>query len=264
MSKILFTNNRLTNTKYNMTVKENEKGHFHVVLGAVNAKNNQNETYIDQGLDKLLSEGGYLSVAHKLQAGLMGGEAMHPRRTPGMTDAQWMHRNLQIDTLRQAYVIHTIETKQTTLTEAGCEKPVTLLEGWIECDDSDVGNKLRARLRNKNVNVTFSIRCFARETFPGSNIWYITKIITFDWVDIPGMSYASKNGTDGLVLKTEDGQLLRDIEAIGYDVPMTTDLVNELNQETDGLKTESAQHVKDISRMIEMHDSDEGFVFSKW
>lgn len=260
MSKLLFQNKRLGNKGYNLKVPRNDQGHFKVVLGAVNTFNNQNELYIDKNLKELLEEDGYLSVANRIKSGLMGGEAMHPRREPGMTDAQFMHRNLQIDNVRRAYTIHSLETEQTKVRENGVDKNVTLIWGWIECEAGDLGDKLKARLLNEAINVVFSIRCFARETVRGNNIWYITKLITFDWVDIPGVKYAGKDGIDGLVLKTEDGLNIDDYDSVVVD----TALLDTMSNDSIICKTESAQYIPDLKAMCIKNDDTRGFVFNQW
>lgn len=257
MNKILFKNARINNDS-NKKVPRNKEGHFYVVLGAVNAYNNRNELYIDKNFKELLEEEGYLSVANRVTSGLMGGEAMHPRREPGMTDAQFISRNLQIDGIRRAFTIHTVETKHTTVRERGVEKPVTLICGWIECDVSDNGNKLKALLENDNINVVFSIRCFARETVLGNNIWYITKLITFDWVDIPGAQYASKNGIDGLALKVEDANDNSDYISVEIDSTILEEMAGD-----EVCRTESANYISELQKMCAVHDTDE-FVFVNW
>lgn len=196
-STILFTNKMVGR---NINVEKNDKGWYRVKIGEVNAFNNKGEYYLDTGLRELLTEkNSYLSVANRLESGLLEGEVTHPIRE-GHSDSDWLSRNLIIDGARATHKFMQIDYIVTNRKELG--NNVVELWAWILPTENDLGRALKADLDNPDVNVAFSIRCFSKlVTYNGHPARVITKIICWDKIDIPGIKNAVKGGSVEAITK---------------------------------------------------------------
>ena len=208
-------------TNVNGDVETREDGAFKVILGSLNSFNVHNELYAATGMEELLTVGGYHSFASKLKRKTIKGESRHPFREPGMTDTEFVNRNLIVDNTTASHHILEIMLEQTT----EVEKPgtnVILIWAWIKPTDNDLGRSLKADLLDKSVNVCFSIRCFSvLRVIDGIPTRIITSIMTWDWVDNPGMPRSAKLGISASAasLTKEDSR---------HEIEMTEDLIESL------------------------------------
>lgn len=177
----------------NITVEKNSKGWYKVLLGQLNAFNSNNEFYVLDGFKELLSEeNSYLSVKNRLESGLLKGECTHPLRE-GHSDQDWLTRNLVI---HEGFASHQfMDFELETTNEKNMGEMVVNVWGWILPTENEHGRSLKADLDNPDVNVAFSIRCFSKIfNYKGVIARRITKIITYDRIDIPGLKNAVKGG----------------------------------------------------------------------
>jgi len=246
-----------SNSAYKMANKNNEKredGAYKVILGALNASNIHGQFYVASGVKELLTTGGYHSIASKISRGLLKGEGRHPFKLPGMSDSDFVNRNLIVDNVTASHHIFEVLLEETNEVEANGVK-VILIWGWVKPTDNDLGRALKADLDDINVNVAFSIRCFSiLKNANGIPTRYITNIVTWDWVDNPGIARAVKPGTNAPVLTAENAMC---------DIAITIELLEELKDMNIAVTTENGDNLALISSLVR-RVSDEVPIYKKW
>lgn len=232
---VLFSNKMVG---LNINTEKNEKGWYRVKLGELNTFNSKGDYYLDNGVKDLLSEkNSYLSVANRIETGLMEGEVTHPIRE-GHSDNDWLTRNMVIHGGFASHKFMQIEYVPTDRMDQG--RQVIEIWGWILPTSNTHGDALRADLENPDVNVAFSIRCFTKETYVnGLKCKIITKIITWDRIDIPGLKNAVKGGSRDAIINRQE-TIAREAGLMDYII--TDNLIDNVidNLENVSLSTESA------------------------
>lgn len=254
--QVLFSNslNKIGNNK----VEKREDGAYKIILGALNAFNVHSEFYLTDGVKNLLSSGGYHSLASKLKRGLLKGEANHPFKLPGMTDSEFVNRNLIVDNALASHHILEVLLEETNEVEANNAK-VVLIWGWIKPTDNEHGRALRASLEDEDVNVAFSIRCFSvLRNINGLASRYITNIVTWDWVDNPGIARAVKPATSKSSLTTENASLGNE-----KDIVITKDMIDELKDKNSSVTTENSDAVS-LLNTLEKRVSGDKPLYKRW
>ena len=256
IAKVLFTN-RLVGL--NIKVEKNDRGWYRVKLSELNTYNNKGEYYLADGFKELLEEKkSYLSVANRLESGLLEGEVTHPIRE-GHTDNEWVTRNLVIDGARTSHAIMQLEYVPTDRTDNG--RTVIEVWGWILPTDNDAGRALKASLENPDVNVAFSIRCFSRTvTINGVVCRIITKIITWDKIDIPGLKNAIKGGDRNAIFNRQN-EITR--EAGLVDIYLDDEQLDEIitGLKDNSITSESANDMISVFRDLKSNKED---AFMSW
>lgn len=198
-ANVLFTSIFYGKTDEGKKVGEDK---YEVVLGALNSYNNNGTPYLEIPLKTLLKEDGYHSAGYKIKQGKLKGEADHPIREAGQSDAEYIDRNLMVSNARASH--HILKIWYETIDDEEIPgRKVVLIKGIIKPTDNEHGRALKRDLDDPEVNVCFSIRCFSREvTLNGTIGRSITRLLTFDWVDNNGLTYASKPRTSTSYNKT--------------------------------------------------------------
>lgn len=176
----------------NKVLEQDANGYYRVTLGALDAFNASGDFYLKDGITELIENESH-SLARRLKAGYLKGEAGHPVFETGMTKAEFFSRNLRI---HQPLVSHHIREIILTPTNQPSGLPgrgnVVLIEGWIKPSGIH-GDALKKDLDNPECNVAFSIRSFTQDTVIGGvNIKKLAQIVTWDWVVEPGIQLANK------------------------------------------------------------------------
>ncbi len=254
--QVLFSNSldKIGNNK----VEKREDGASKVILGALNAFNVHNELYLIDGVKNILSNGGYHSLSSKLTRGLLKGEANHPFKLPGMTDSEFVNRNLIVDNTLASHHILEVLLEETDEVEANGAK-VVLIWGWIKPTDNEHGRALKASLEDESVNVAFSIRCFSvLRNINGVACRYITNIVTWDWVDNPGIARAVKPATSKSSLTTENASI-----GTEKDIVITKDMIEELKDKNSDVTTENGGTMT-ILNTLEKRISGDAPLYKRW
>jgi hypothetical protein len=176
----------------NKVLEQDANGYYRVTLGALNAFNASGDFYLEDGIKDLI-ENESNSLARRLKAGYLKGEAGHPVYEPGMTKAEFFSRNLRI---HQPLVSHHIREIILTPTNEPSGLPgrgnTVLIEGWVKPSGIH-GDALKKDLDNPECNVAFSIRSFTQDVMIGGvNVKKLAQIVTWDWVVEPGIQRANK------------------------------------------------------------------------
>ena len=172
-------------------LQKDDQGYYKVILGAVNTYNSAGEYYGDHYIEDLFGPNTY--IGNMLAKGCLMGEVNHPQFVPGMNRFDYFMRNNRIDQLNASHLIKSIEIVDANKTEGG--RPKKYIVGWVKPLESTKGGKiLKELLDTPEANVCFSIRCVIDPASPSSDM-KIKTVITFDWVDLPGIAEANKFDT---------------------------------------------------------------------
>jgi hypothetical protein len=188
----------------NRQLEKDANGYYRVTLGALNAFNASGDFYLAEGIKEFIENESH-SLARRIKAGYLKGEAGHPVYETGMSKAEFFSRNQRI---HQPLVSHHIREIILTPTDKPSGIPgisnLVLIEAWLK-PSGTYGDALQKDLENPDCNVAFSIRSFTNDSvIGGTNIKKIVQIITWDWVVEPGIQLAnkfSKLGTESICLE---------------------------------------------------------------
>lgn len=165
-------------------------GYRTVVLGGLNVYNSAGELYTDDAAVRELFQGSGL-LMKRMGRGRLRGEYGHPKQLPGESDRDFINRIFLINEDRIC-----VHFKEIYLDDKNVKdekgKPIVAIIGKI-APSGPFGDTLKRSLENKNENVCFSIRAFTDDQrVRGINYRQLKTIITWDYVNDPGISFAEK------------------------------------------------------------------------
>lgn len=198
MSDVITLTSIVSPTIKNGQLEKDDKGYYLVNLGGFNIFNRHNEFYRVNDIDKLLKDerGGANLFLIRMKEGYLTGEAGHPVYKAGMSPADWFSRNVRLDVTNVSHHIRDVFVER--LNEAPIipgSGPAYRIKGWVKPSGKH-GAALQSVLDNPDMNVAFSIRCLTKDTtVNGYKVRDVKEIITWDWVDVPGISKANKWST---------------------------------------------------------------------
>lgn len=179
----------LMGTNKRGTLTPNADGYYRVVLGALNHYNSRGQYYPRDVALPLFEASG--SLMRRIATGNLRGECGHPRQLPGMSDRDYTARLHDIDEKNVAFHIRRIDLVDGERDEQG--RPITLIIGEVRPSAGPQGIALKDALDNRSEDVCFSIRAFSQD-FPSGGRYekHLKQIVTWDWVNEPGLSAAHK------------------------------------------------------------------------
>ena len=216
-------------TNGNNQLTQDKDGYFLINLGGVNIHNNKNGFYRLKDPSLLLGEGDLKDNPFRMFLGMLKngyvlGEHDHPKFEPTMNIMTYMERfksiprNRASHTIKYPLILKPLD-EETKVPGAG--QPTRIM-GWVKPILGPFGESLRNQLLDPAVNVAFSIRSITKPAgkSDGVEILDLVDIITFDWVNSPGIAAANKFST----LRGESGS------DIAIDIP---DEILEQSKEID-------------------------------
>ena len=182
------------------TVEKDDQGYYLVNLGGFNVFNQSGAFYLVTDVNQLLfgeRNGKPNPFLHRLKSGYLTGEANHPEKLPGMSNMEYYSRMVRLDVSRTAFhikeVLVDIEEDKAPLLQ-GAGHPIKI-RGWIK-PSGKYGEILRESLENPNQNTAFSIRVISQDEIRnGIAIRRPIQVVTWDWVDTPGIANCNKFST---------------------------------------------------------------------
>ena len=179
----------------NTKLEQDENGYYLVILGGLNIFNEHGLFYMEEGVKDLVKNES-TAFYRKLSRGYLKGEVNHPKWEQGMSKDQYMARCQVIDSDRVSHHIRELIFEQTDINAGSPDgSKIILIKGWVK-PSGPRGDELKRDLDNPECNVPFSIRSFTLDDFSSRPIKKVIKqIITFDWVDEPGIQRANKFST---------------------------------------------------------------------
>lgn len=188
-NKVVFTLTRLAGTNKVGNLKKDENGYYTMVIGALNMYNSAGMYYRADAAKHFFEESS--SLMRRVKGGTLRGELGHPRREPGMSMPAYFHRLQQIHEDKECVHFHEIWLDFDNYKDDQGRPIVAILAKLKPSGPFDY--VLEKKLQNPLENVCFSIRSFTDDKLEGGVLnRYIKLIVTFDYVNEPGMSVAEK------------------------------------------------------------------------
>jgi len=164
-------------------------GYYTVILGAFDFPNSTGDIYPWQSAKKLFEDSG--ALLRRIKTGQQRGECGHPKLDPGMTKTQFITRICTIEETKVAFHIKEVWIDKETV-KGPNGRAVTAVMGKIK-PSGPMGPALKEALDNPNENVSFSVRSLTRDTrIAGQKYKHMTTLVTWDYVNEPGISIATK------------------------------------------------------------------------
>lgn len=170
-------------------------GYYTVILGAFDFPNSAGDIYPWASAQKLFDASG--ALIRRITTGQQRGEYGHPKPTPGMTNAQFITRICTIEETLVSHHIKEVWIDKETIKGPNGRMVVAVMGKVKPC--GPMGESLRAQLENPNENVAFSVRSLTRDVrVAGQKFKHMTTLVTWDYVNEPGISMANKYASPAL------------------------------------------------------------------
>lgn len=192
---VTFTCTRLAGTNKVGDLKKNERGYYVMVIGALNMFNSAGMYYRFDAAKQFFEESN--SFMRRVARGALRGEYGHPRREAGMSMQAYYARLLSIHEDKVCCHFASVSLDfENYKDEQG--RPIVAIIAEV-APNGPLGHVLEKQLQNPGENVCFSIRSFTDDRMERGVInRYIKTIVTFDYVNEPGMSIAEKFNSPAL------------------------------------------------------------------
>lgn len=196
-ARVSYSSNALVGTNKAGILKPDENGYYTVVLGGVNTCNSIGAFYRPDGVDDLVNKSS--SLMRRIEQANLNGERGHPKRLPGMSDQDYLMRVRTIYEDNISHHIAEVWLDKTSFIDPATGKNIIAFMGKVKPDGSNHGNALKSSLENPKQNTCFSIRSFTKDQFVGGKLHKVLKeVITWDWVNEPGIAIANKYSNPSL------------------------------------------------------------------
>lgn len=234
---IVYQNNVLIGTTKIGNIKPDANGYYEVVLGAFNVHNSGGAWYPLEPVKNLLLSSSNLMRRVKDRA--LRSEYGHPRKD-SMTPAEFLARVMDIREQCTCNHIMKIELDEERVADKESGKKIAAIVGMIY-PSGPYGEVLDRQFKNPEESVSYSIRSITNDRFDstGTLIKEIKEIVTWDYVNEPGISYAKKGFSPAL----ESHQSRTDMDYVVFDEKTILEARQIVKQ--NGISTESTDYLFD-------------------
>jgi hypothetical protein len=195
LNSVKFTCTSLAGTNKVGLLQKDANGYFKIVLGALNVYNSAGQFYVFEQAKELFVSSS--ALMRRVQRGVLRSELGHPKKLPGMSDDAFAHRCLSIYEENVCAHIKSVELDFENVKDQN-GRPVIAIVGWV-CPSGPNAASLERSLNNPDENVCFSIRAFTDDFREQGIVKRILRqIVTWDYVNEPGISVAEKYKSPGL------------------------------------------------------------------
>lgn len=197
-NSVVFACTSLTGVNKVGQLKKTPEGYYPMVVGALNVFNSGGQFYPINNEVKALFEQSS-SFMRRVSDGALRGEMGHPKPPPRslnvqeqrLRDQEFVRRNLSIYEERVCCHHMKIWLDFDSVKDKD-GKPVISIMSLVK-PSGELGHVLEKQLENPHENVCFSIRSFTdNKTRFGVEERTLKEIVTFDYVNEPGISVAKK------------------------------------------------------------------------
>lgn len=189
LNSVKFVCTALANSNKEGVLPADGHGYREVVLGGLNMFNSAGEYYVYEQAKEIFESSSQLM--RRVKRGALRGEYGHPKFTPGMSNEQFAQRVLSI---HEDMVSHHISEVYLDFNRVKDDRgrPVIAIIGKV-APAGKYGDALERSFNNPNENVCFSIRAFTDDQrIGGVNHRVLRSVVTWDYVNEPGLSVAEK------------------------------------------------------------------------
>ena len=208
-SMVKFSNTRLVKSGKTGVLQRDSDLYYTHCVGGLNIFNSANEYYSHAGAKALFEESG--PFMRRVQRGALRGENGHPQFVKGMTTDEFISRVMRIDESKVCVQFKEIWLDFDAIKDSD-GKPVVAIMAKLT-PSGPLGPMLQKSLDNPGENVCFSVRGVTNDYCErGVNIRELKNIITFDYVNEPGIHIAEKYKTP--TLESIDDKFVSEAEFI--------------------------------------------------
>lgn len=213
MQKVLFSCSTLAGTGKKGALKKDENGYYTMPIGGLNVFNSIGDFYTYEDAKELFNSSSIFM--RRVKSGALKGEYGHPKQAPGQTYEQFAERVLTIEEKNICSHFSEIWLDFDNVRDKDGKKVIAIMAKVAP--SGPMGDALGKSLENKNEDVCFSIRSFTRDTYVGGvKHRALAEIVTWDYVNEPGINFARKYSAPALESLTEQAftrkELLRAIK----------------------------------------------------
>lgn len=171
-------------------LKCSDDGYYTMVLGALDFFNSAGQFYPNGASAQELFKASS-SFMRRIASGALRGEYGHPRMQPGQSMRDFLCRCNDILEEKVSHHIRKVWIDYTSV-KGPDGRPCIAIMGEVK-PSGPMGSALRESLQNPSENVCFSIRSFTRDVPTAGVIHkHLQQIVTWDYVNEPGISVATK------------------------------------------------------------------------
>lgn len=193
-SNLVYQNTTLVGSTKTGVLKPDANGYYELVLGAFDYHNSAGAFYSLEPLKELLLSSS--DLMRRIARGALRSEYGHPRFTSQMTKRDIILRVLDIMEDRTCAHIKSIQLDEERVISNG--KKVAAIVGMVK-PSGPMGDALDKQLGNPDENVCFSIRSLTDDNrVNGQLVKAVKEIVTWDYVNEPGIDVATKYHAPGL------------------------------------------------------------------
>ena len=192
MATVKFSSTKLQNNGKKGVLPCDEDGYYTMAIGGLNAYNSAGQYYLLDGAKQLFESSSILM--RRIQNGAVKAEVGHPKKLPGMTNDDFLNRILSIYEDNVCAHFKEIWLDDQFGKKNPEYKNPNLVAIMAKVKPSGPkGNTLKESFENLNENVCFSIRSLTRDFYEKGQYYRVLQnIITFDYVNEPGIAHANK------------------------------------------------------------------------
>lgn len=190
MSNIVFSCTKLAGTGKSGILTPGPDGYYRQVIGALRCFNSAGHFYTDEqrAIDLFKESSGF---QRRVKRGAVRAEVDHPDWLKGMTEAEFEARMYYVDPKNCCAQFAKIELDFDNYKDDSGNPIIAIIGEFIPSGVH--GAMLEKQLKNGRENVCFSIRAFTFDRMVGGRkMRTLADIITFDYVNEPGIAIASK------------------------------------------------------------------------
>ena len=205
IAPVVYACTALQGTNKTGILKPLDDGYYRLVVGAFNVFNSAGQYYVLTEQTRALFDQSS-TLQRRIADGALRSEYGHPRMLPGMKPSDFLNRILDIYEPNVCAHIRKVELDFNTIRdENGQLVAATIAEVK---PTGPMGHSLAESLANPSENVCFSIRSLVKEQRIGGAVQkYVQAIVTWDYVNEPGISVARKWNAPGLENITEERRI---------------------------------------------------------
>lgn len=221
------------------TIKKDANGYREVILGAVNVENSARAFYPLEPIKDLLLDSS--DLIRRMNDRALRSEYGHPRRD-SMSPVQFLARVLDIREQLTCNHIAKIELDEKRVIDKETNQTIAAIVGWIY-PSGPYGEVLEKQFENPEENVCYSIRSITTDRYDatGRLIKELKQIVTWDYVNEPGIKYAKKYYSPSLESRESGLNLETDIAIFDEE---TIIAAREYSKQV-GISTESSLNMFD-------------------
>ncbi len=195
MNTLRFTCTSLVGKNKAGHLPRDENGCFEICVGGLNVFNAARQYYPYEAAKEIFDASS--SFMRRVNRGVLRAEWGHPKRDR-MTDQEFIQRILNIDERYECGTHREIYLDFDRMMDDAGRPVIAIMSKFMP--GGPYGQALEKRLTDKGENVCFSIRSFTEDGVTRTGIIErkIRQVITFDYVNEPGIIHAEKYRSPGL------------------------------------------------------------------